>query len=155
MDIKIIDQPTQLALAKKLTGANMQSMMSFIDQSYREIGEQLAALHKPVVGAPFVCYTNMSEDMATFDLEAGFPIAERFELPEGSDLYLTETYAGKAVEGTHHGPYETLEATYGAIMQFIKEHGLEMTGVYYDFYLNDPDVVPAEELVTKVVIAVK
>ncbi len=153
MDIKIVDQQARLALAVKKPGVTMQTMMQAIDESYGKLGKKLAEMGKQPAGAPYICYTNMTPDYSTFDMEAGFPITEEF--PVEGEFYITKTYAGRSVEAMHKGPYDTLEATYGKVMKYLAENGLESTGTYYDFYLNDPDSTAPEELLTKIVFPIK
>ncbi len=102
---------------------------------------------------PFCHYTNCNKDFTEFDLELGFPAAG--DVPEKDGMYITKTYEGRAVEATHKGSYHTMETTYAAIMRYIQENALEMTGEYYEWYLNDPDNTPEEELLTRVVYPVK
>lgn len=153
MEVKIEDQKAQLALAIKHKAVTAQNMHQVINESYAALGKKLAESGQGMAGAPFLCYTNMSENESVFDLEAGFPIAE--EITVDGDFYITKTYEGKAVETVHKGSYDTLEKTYGVAMQYIAENKLEPTGIYYDFYLSNPENTPPEELLTKVVIAVK
>ncbi len=153
MEIKVVDQVAQLALAVKGEKQTMESMVGFIDESYKKIMQRLGEQGVQPVGSPYLCYTNMTPDYSTFDLEAGFPIAAEF--PVDGELYITHTYAGKSVEATHRGPYSTLEAAYGEIMKYLADNGLESTGTYYDVYLNDPDTTPAEDLLTKIIFVIK
>ncbi len=86
-------------------------------------------------------------------MEMGFPVAHEIQV-EG-ELYMSKTYAGKAVTGIHKGSYSKLDPAYGEILRFIEENSLELAGTYYDHYLNDPDKVSEDELLTKIVIPVK
>jgi effector-binding domain-containing protein len=40
-------------------------------------------------------------------------------------------------------------------MDYAKENSLESTGIYYDYYLNDPNDTPESELLTQVVYPIK
>ena len=68
---------------------------------------------------------------------------------------MSKTCEGRAITATHKGPYKDIEATYIALMGYMAENKLESTGVYYDYYLNDPANVPESELLTQVVFPVK
>jgi len=39
-------------------------------------------------------------------------------------------------------------------MDYAKENSLELKGVYYDYYLNNPAEVPESELLTRLVFAI-
>ena len=153
MDIKVLDQKAEPALAVKQPAVNMKNLQAVMGEAYGLIMKKLEELGKEITGAPYVLYTNANPDYSVFDLEMGFPVAE--ELPVDGDLYMTKTYEGKAVEAIHKGPYDTLEETYVAMMKYIQENSLEATGETYDFYLNNPMETKPEELLTKVVMPVK
>ena len=152
MDIKVTEQKSELALAYK-EHATMENIVAVIDKGLNMTINHLMALGKQPAGAPYCCYTNGSEDLTEFDLELGFPVAE--EVPVKDGMYMARTYGGKVVESMHKGAYDTLEETYTAMMRYVQENSLEMTGVYYDWYLNDPDNTPEDELLTKVVFPVR
>jgi effector-binding domain-containing protein len=41
------------------------------------------------------------------------------------------------------------------MMDYVKDNSLELVGVYYDFYLNNPADTPENELLTKLVFPLK
>jgi effector-binding domain-containing protein len=55
----------------------------------------------------------------------------------------------------HKGAYKNIEETYTPMMQYLTENNLQSTGVYYDYYLNNPADTPESELLTKVVFPIK
>ena len=152
MKIEVVEQKSELSLATKKR-ATMENMMAIIDEGYGKIAGYLAELSKEASGAPYICYFNCTEDFSEFDLEMGFPVAE--ELPVKDGFYMGKTYEGKTLAGTHKGSYSKLEQAYAELMKYAAESNLELTGIYYDYYLNDPSVTPEEELLTKVVFAIK
>lgn len=154
MNITLTDQKAERALAYR-EHATMDNLVEVMDRGLNAVHSHLNALGIQPAGPPYAAYLNTVEDetFAEFDLELGFPVAQDIPLKEG--LFMSETYGGKAVTATHKGPYNTLETAYVAVMDYIGQNGLEPTGVYYDYYLNNPDDTAAEELLTKVVIPVK
>jgi effector-binding domain-containing protein len=152
MNISIVDQKAELALAYK-EHATMENLMAVVDKGYTAVLNHLAKIGKQPVGAPYLAYFNCAEDFSEFDLEMGYPVAE--DVPVENELYMSKTYEGKGVTATHKGSYSTLDDTYTAMMKFIEENSLELTGFYYDYYLNDPADTPESELLTKVVIPIK
>jgi effector-binding domain-containing protein len=81
------------------------------------------------------------------------PVSE--PLPEQGEFYMSKTCEGKAVTAMHKGAYKDIEKTYAPMMQYLAENKLESTGVYYDYYLNNPADTPESELLTKVVFPIK
>jgi effector-binding domain-containing protein len=59
---------------------------------------------------------------------------------------------GEVAVACHVGPYETLSETYGVMQRWIAEHGRSSSGPMWEVYLDDPSVVPVEQLRTEVVI---
>jgi len=68
---------------------------------------------------------------------------------------MSKTYEGKAVAATHKGAYKDIEPTYTALMDYVKDNSLELTGVYYDYYISNPAETPESELLTQVVFPIK
>lgn len=152
MTIEMMEQKAELAVVYK-ERASMDNMSAVMDKGLNMAYGLLKEQGKQPAGAPFCCYTNASEDFSAFDLELGFPVTE--EIPVKGELHMRKTIGGKALTATHKGSYASLETTYTAMMQYVSENSLEMTGVYYDWYLNDPDNTPEDELLTKVVFLLK
>ena len=101
--------------------------------------------------APFVAYHDM--DMQDLDLEIGFTFAR--PLAGAGDVHAGETPAGKAVQCLHVGPYDQLGAAYQALEAWVAEHGLQHAGPAYEFYLDDPQEVPPDQLRTREVLPVR
>ncbi len=152
MEIIITEQKAELAVVYK-ERASMDNLTAVMDKGLNMAYDLLKELGKQPAGAPFCCYTNMSEDFSAFDLELGFPVTE--EIPVKGELQMSKTLAGKALTATHKGSYASLETTYTAMMQYVADNSLEMKGIYYDWYLNDPDNTTEDELLTKVVFLIK
>jgi len=113
----------------------------------------IAEQGKQMTGAPYCCYTNASEDFSSFDMEFGIPVSEA--VAASGEIFMSRTYEGKAVTGMHKGAYKDLEAAYAALMDYVKENSLELTGVYYDYYISNPADTPESELLTQVVFPIK
>ena len=54
------------------------------------------------------------------------------------------------VTTVHRGPYEEIAAAHHTVTGWISEHGHEMAGPPREIYLNDPQTVAPEELLTRV-----
>jgi effector-binding domain-containing protein len=102
-------------------------------------------------GAPFVGYFNM--DMQDLDIEVGFPVAEA--LVEKGEIKPGIIPAGKQLSCLYQGPYNQIEPAYNAIMDYAAANNYALTGVCYEFYLNDPADTPENELLTKIVMLAK
>jgi effector-binding domain-containing protein len=143
----------QIAVAIRKKEVNMDSMMTFIDDAAKKLMAYLSEQGKQLAGAPYLAYSNPSEDWSQFDIEWGMPIDEA--IPVHGEIIMSQSYEGKALTITHQGAYKDLETAYNAIMGYAKDNSLESTGIYYDYYLNDPADTPENELLTQVVYPIK
>jgi len=87
-------------------------------------------------------------DMQNLDVEVGFHVSKN--LPSENDINASTIPAGKYACCIHTGSYSDIGPAYNALLQWIKEKGYEVTGIAYEFYLNDPDVTPPNELKTEI-----
>ena len=62
-----------------------------------------------------------------------------FKHPQGEGFSLP---GGQAVVGTHVGPYDQLEGTYGELMTWVKLEGLELAEGMWEQYVSDPAAEP-------------
>ena len=152
MSIKceILDRPAQLTLSVR-SRANVADLPVLMGQVFGAIMQYLGEAGQFPTGAPYAAYYNT--DMQDLDVEIGFPVAPA--LPGKGDIRPGQIRAGKAASCVHVGPYEQFERTYGALIAYIADQGLEATGVSYEFYLNDPGDVPPEQLQTQIVFPLK
>lgn len=130
---------------------DVRDLPQVIGRAYGAVMQYLAGSGEQPAGPPFVIYYNM--DMGALDLEAGFPVAR--VLPGAGEVRPGEIKGGPAVSCLHQGPYSGLEPAYRALSDWIQAHGFEPTGVTIEFYLNDPETVPPEELQTQIYFLVK
>lgn len=153
MEIKIENMQPQLAAAVKYTAVSMAGIAGLCDEGYKRIMEYLAKQGRQMTGVPYLAYMNANEDWSQFDVELGMPVTE--EISEQDGIYMSKTCEGKAVCTVYQGAYKDIEPAYCAVMEYAAANSLESTGVYYDYYINDPDKTLESELLTKVVFPVK
>ena len=153
MNIETINKESEIAAAVKYDAVDFTNMGSVMSEGYQKLWAYVAQCGKQMSGAPYCKYTNPSEDFMRFDIELGIPVSEA--LPENDGVYMAKTCEGKAITAMHKGAYKDIEKTYGPMMQYLAENKLESTGVYYDYYLNNPADTVESELLTKVVFMLK
>jgi len=152
MKVEVMNFESKIALAIKKQAISMDAVLDALDEMGGKIMAYLGEQGRQVVCAPYLLYTNCSEDYSQFDIEFGFPVDA--EMPVDGDLFMSKTYGGKAIAATHKGAYKDLETTYTALMDYAKENSLTLTGEYYDYYLNNPEETPENELLTQVVFPI-
>jgi effector-binding domain-containing protein len=153
MNIETINKESEIAVAVKFEAVEFTKMAEIMVEGYQKLMTYVAKCGKQPAGAPYCKYTNGREDFMKWDIELGFPVSE--PLPEQGEIYMSKTCTGKAITAIHKGAYKDIEKTYAPLMQYIAENKLESTGVYYDYYLNNPADTPESELLTKVVFPIK
>ena len=122
-----------------------------IGAAFGAVARYLGERGEQPAGPPFVAYHTM--DMQALDVEAGFPVFAPVEVL--GDIRAGEIPAGKYASCLHIGPYTELRAAYEALNRYVVERGLEATGIAYEFYLNDPEKTPPEELQTEILFPLK
>lgn len=55
---------------------------------------------------------------------------------------------GNCVQALHIGPYDKVENTIAAIIEFMEKEGYKISGKYHEIYLSDPRRIPPERLKT-------
>jgi len=136
-----------LVVRKTVTAENLRHE---IGSAYAAIASYLKELGVSDSGKPFVAYFNM--DMQHLDVEMGFVTDQEF--PGFGDVTSVEIPGGSYVTFIHKGPYREMGHGYTVAAHWMQEHSINPTGVAYEHYLNDPQVVPESELLTRVEFAV-
>ena len=153
MKIEVTNKQPQIAVAMKKTAVSMEQIADVTTGGYTKLMEYLAEQGKQIAGAPYLAYMNGNEDFSKFDIELGIPVSEA--VPVEGEFYMSQSYEGKAISTTYKGAYKDIEVAYVALMDYAKENALEMTGVYYDYYISNPADTPESELLTQIVFPIK
>lgn len=118
------------------------------------LGECLPKIHEYATenggtpaGAPYVRYHSMDED--EWEIEAGIPLESRIE--GSGEIAASELPAGPAAVTVHKGPYAGLGEAHDAVLAWIDEQELNVTGAPWDAYVDDPADVPSDEVRTRIV----
>ena len=153
MKIEVTNQQSQIAVAVKKESASMAEISVLASEGLQKVFEFLARQGMEIAGAPYLAYSNGNADFTQFDVELGIPVQK--EIAVGGEFFMSKTCGGKAVTAMHKGAYKDVEIAYTALMEYMAENKLESTGVYYDYYLNNPADTPESELLTQVVFPIK
>lgn len=127
----------------------------------RDIGDDIAAGFGALVhhigprgitptGAPFVVYHDMIDADTDGDVEVCLPVAEPVDTDGGGDVYGTTLRGGTVAATVHRGPYDQIGPAYHVLAGWVEEHGHEIAGPPRELYLNDPQQVPRDELLTEI-----
>jgi effector-binding domain-containing protein len=153
MKVEVTNQKPQIAVAMKVASVSMEQIADISTGGYAKLMGFLAEQGVEIAGAPYLAYMNANEDFSKFDIELGIPVGEA--VPVHGEFYMSQSYEGKAIATMYKGAYKDIEVAYVALMDYAKENVLEMTGVYYDYYISNPAETPESELLTQVVFPIK
>ena len=149
-DVTMVEVPAQTVLGIKRTGR-----FSDIPVALGELVQYAMANGGELIGAPVALYYEPSKEAiekanrdGTAIIDVNFPIAKPIT---GSDtVRVYELQGGKMAKIIHKGPYEACEPAYIALMQWIAENGMNVTGPVREVYPNDPREVPPEDILTEI-----
>jgi effector-binding domain-containing protein len=128
------------------TRTSIQELPNVMAQVYPAISQYLEEQGEQPAGAPFAAYYNM--DVQDLDVEIGIPVAEA--LAPTADFQASVIPGGRAATCIHVGPYSAISQAYEALEKWVQENGYQTSGTAYEMYIDDPGMVPEEELRTLV-----
>ena len=147
---ELVDQQAQRTLVVR-TRAAVERLPHVLGPAWGQVMACAKKAGATPSDAPYIAYHNM--DMQDLDLEIGFAFAQ--PLAGEGDVQAGEIPAGQAAQCVHVGPFDQMGAAYEALQAFVAGRGLQPSGPSYEYYLDDPDEVPLEQLRTRVVMPVR
>ena len=153
MNIEETNQKSQNAVAIRKANATMTEISVLATEGLQKVFGFLAQKGIEIAGAPYLAYSNSNADFSQFDIELGIPINEIITVD--GEFFMSKNCEGRAITTMHKGAYKDIEPAYTALMEYMAENKLESTGVYYDYYINNPADTPEGELLTQVVFPIK
>lgn len=149
VDYMVFDQPEQYAvIVKRKTGIGQ--LQATIQEGYQILFAYLQERSVILADVPYVCYHDF--DLEDIDLEMGLPVA--YPMMAAGEVEFRTIPAGKVATCIFQGPYSELGTIYDQLSRWIIENHYEVAGLYYEYYLNDPDR-PESEYLTKLVLPLK
>lgn len=133
------------------------------------IGELMAQIYRPenqrgqvtVSGPPMTFYHDFDPELAPekheidlndLDIEIAFPVTGKVTVDD--DFEVKNIPDARVVSVVHTGPYDEVSGAYRKVFQHVEQEHLAITGVCREIYLNNPQEVPPEELLTEVQLPV-
>ena len=144
-EVTIKEIPDQLALtvAKRVS---MATVGDGIGEAFAAIMAHAGASGAQFVGPPFCLYPDEMGD--EFGMVVCLPVAPGASAGEG--VALETVPGGTCATLLHRGPYSAIGDSYGALQAWIAANGRQPAGPPREVYLNDPQTVPAAELLTEI-----
>ena len=132
--------------------ATSETAKTVLTDAYSRIGNFMGANKITMQGAPLTVTTGYDNNAWAFN--AGIPVDHNDVAPTG-DIQSGTTYAGKAVQFMHVGPYEKLPETTKKAFAWLALQSYQPAGGVIEEYVNDPTTVPPEQIKTLLTIPVQ
>jgi len=149
-EITIVELAPQLVLGIRQKG-RYEEIAKLIPKVFGYAGSKGAQ----ILGPPtFICHETTGEEAqladseGTAELEIVCPVAARVEDTE--DIKCYELPGGKMSKIVHKGPYKDCGTTYEKMFSWLQENNKKITGPTREVYLNDPNEVKPEDILTEI-----
>jgi effector-binding domain-containing protein len=107
-----------------------------------------------IVGPFITLYHDHEYKEQDADLELAVPITGKVTLSDPS-IEVKNLPRQRVVSLVHKGSYETIGTAYAKLYDYVVKSGLELSGPMMDVYLNDPNTVEPDEILTEIQAPVK
>jgi len=125
----------KLLPAMLIAGIRMRGKYCDCGQAFSRIGKSLG---RYICGKPFLLHYDSEYHEEGADFEACMPVRQARQV-EG--MSLRELAGGRCVALAHRGPYDQLGRSYARILDYAKQHGLEIELPTREVYLKGPGMI--------------
>lgn len=146
-EVELTEASPQLVAAIRIH-TTMSEIGNDIGAGFGSLIQAMGSEGVSPAGTPLIVYHDVIDEETDGDIEICIPVSAEFA--GGGDTYGRQLEGGTMATAVHHGPYEEIAPAYHTLTGWISEHGHEMVGPPREVYVNDPQTVPAEELLTRV-----
>ena len=147
MDYEITEKELdpQLVLAHH-TPVTMATMGDGVGAAFGVLVEHAAKTGAQWAGPPFILYPEVCD--GEFEIVVCMPVVPGAS--DGERVAVERVPGGTVASTVHLGPYNEIGKAYTALQKWMTDAGRRPAGMVREVYLNDPDAVPPEELLTEI-----
>lgn len=146
-DIQIMEATSQKIAATRLH-TSLRQVGSDIGAGFGSLMTALGREGVTPAGSPLIVYHDVIDEETGGDIEMCVPVARAFT--GDTNVYERDLEGGTMASTIHRGPYQEIASAYHALTEWISQNGHEIAGPPREIYLNDPQVVPADQLLTRI-----
>jgi effector-binding domain-containing protein len=146
-EIGIIDEAAQEVAAVRIH-TDLSHIGEDIGRGFGTLMGAMVAQAATASGPPLVVYHDVIDADTDGDIEVCVPLAGPME-PDGG-VAMRELEGGSMASTLHRGPYDEIGAAYEAVMDWISSEGHTVMGPPREIYLNDPQTVRTDDLLTRI-----
>lgn len=146
-EVEVIEAAPQTIAAVKVH-TTLKKIAEEIPTGFGAVVQAMGSAGLAPAGPPLLVYHDVIDEETDGDVEICVPV--NGQIDGVSEVYTRELEGGSMASTIHHGPYQEIAPAYHTVTGWISEHGHEIAGPPREIYLNDPQTVPEEELLTRV-----
>ncbi|KAF5088879.1 AraC family transcriptional regulator [Methanobacterium aggregans] len=121
-----------------------------IPEHMQEVGQLVMKKNLKMTGTVYGTYFNSPEDVPEDKLEYEIGFSVEDEIPQEDELGFKDIPEHTVLAATHKGPYTDVGPVIHTVAQHAVDNGYDIVGPITEVYLNDPNMVSEEELLTEV-----
>ncbi|WP_244485530.1 GyrI-like domain-containing protein [Pseudolabrys sp. Root1462] len=132
---------------------NWDTAFDTLLDAFKSLNDFLAKQNVKPAGPFLTIYTET--DDTGFSFQAAATIAQPLANPPKGDIAMDKGPSGKALKFVHRGSYDSMDATYEAITNFLDDRQLEAKDLFIEEYASDPVKSDPNNLVVNIYVPVK
>lgn len=129
--------------------ASLREVGGAIASAFATLAAALARTAVVPTGAPFIVYHDVIDEQTDGDVEVCIPVPAHANV-FGDGVERKEIPGGPIAATTHRGPYDEITPAYHVVSGWLHDHGHQIIGPPREVYLNDPQTVLPDDLLTEV-----
>ena len=133
--------------------SSWDSALDTLVDAFKSLDEYLAKQGIKADGPAMTIYTQT--DDSGFGFRVAVPVAQAPANPPKGDIAVGQAPAGKALKFVHRGPYDAMDETYEAIINYLDDKGLEAKDVFVEEYPEGRLKQGDDKLLVNVFVPVK
>lgn len=151
---EIKDIPELRVLSRREKGSYGETIGKHAGELFGFVGSPAFQRSNAKITGPlmFICHDEEYKETGA-DIETALPFVGRVNIDDPAIIERTLP-AVQVVSAIYKGPYDGVEVGYSRLFEYMAEHGLEIAGESRSLYINDPDEVSEEDLLTEVQIPI-
>jgi effector-binding domain-containing protein len=151
---EIKDIPELRVLSRREKGTYGETIGKHAGELFGFVGSMTFQRSNAKITGPlmFICHDEEYKETDA-DIETALPFTGRVNIDDPAMKERTLP-AVQVVSAIYKGPYDGVEVGYSRLFEYMTEHGLEIAGESRSLYINDPDEVSEEDLLTEVQIPI-
>jgi effector-binding domain-containing protein len=140
-------EPQQVAALRLHT--NISAVAADVQRGFGTLIEAITGAGAAPSGIPFIVFHDVIDEQTAGDIEICIPVPPGTAFPDGP-ARATEIPGGPVASTIHRGPYAEISPAYHYLTGWIAEQSHQHAGPPREIYLNDPQSVTQDELLTEV-----